>query len=401
MKVLMVSGEFPPMVGGVGDYTACLASALHDLGVQVSVVTSAQSRPSEGAFSFPVIARVPDWNFRSWGSIRRNVERHAPDIVHIQYQAAAYRLHPAANLLPIVLRVARAGVRSVVTFHDLKVPFIFPKAGPLRERAVRLMARSSDGVICTDEADLATVSHWGLRPPAHLIPIGSNIPVAQTGERTVSASDPDAQQTLQIGYFGLLNSSKGIDVLLRGYRIVRQRGLSVTLTMIGANLGDSDPTNVAYARRIKGQISELDIDGSVRWTGQLSPEDTSRALQSLDACVLPYEDGASFRRGTLMAALAHGLPIITTRPSRRPAGEASRCLSDRENCLLVPPGDVGALAEAIQELANSPSLRERLARGARDLSKQFTWERIARKTLDAYERVLCAERPASPGEPVR
>lgn len=400
MKVLMVSGEFPPMVGGVGDYTACLAGALRELGVQVSVVTSARSRPSEGAFSFPVIARVQDWNFRSWGPIRRNVERQAPDIVHIQYQAAAYRLHPAANLLPIVLRVARTGVRSIVTFHDLKVPYLFPKAGALRGRTVRLMARSCDGVICTDEADLATVSHWGLRSPAHLIPIGSNIPVAQTGGRPVSASDPDAQKTLQIGYFGLLNSSKGIDILLRGYHIVRQRGLSVTLTMVGANLGHSDPTNVAYARRIKGQVSEMDIDGSIRWTGQLSPADTSRALQSLDACVLPYEDGASFRRGTLMAALAHGLPIITTRPSRRP-GAAGPGLSDRENCLLVPPGDVGALAEAIEELANSPSLRERLARGALDLSKQFTWERIARKTLDAYEKVLYAGRPLSPGEQAR
>ena len=410
MRVLLVSGEFPPMVGGVGDYTACLTTALHGLGVQVSVLTFTGATASEGAFPFPVLAWVPAWSFGSWGLICRAVgvgPKGAPikpapvvDIVHTQYQSAAYGLHPAINLFPPYLKVRVPTIRTLVTFHDLKVPYMFPKAGPLRGWAVRSLARRSDKAICTDEADLQVVSRWRLKSPACLIPIGSNIPVVETGRWPVSMGTSETghrpvstgpggeglDKEILLGYFGLLNESKGVDVLVRALRLVTQRGLPVTMAVVGADLGDSDPTNAAYARRVHAMVGELQLEGATRWTGRLSPQDTSIALQSLDVCILPYLDGASFRRGTLMAALAHGLPLITTTPAL--ASTAGPRLIDGENCRLVPPGDVGALALAIEELAGSPSLRERLAQGALTLARSFTWEEIARRTVALYERAL-------------
>ncbi|MDP2935814.1 MAG: hypothetical protein Q8O86_04925 [Dehalococcoidia bacterium] len=102
--------------------------------------------------------------------------------------------------------------------------------------------------------------------------------------------------------------------------------------------------------------------------------------------MLPYLDGASFRRWTLMAALAHGLPIVTTSPTSAPA--TGPRLEDGVNCRLVPSGDVGALAQALAELAGAPSLREKLAVGALELARSFTWEEIVRRTVAAYEQVL-------------
>ncbi|MDO8689669.1 MAG: glycosyltransferase family 4 protein [Dehalococcoidia bacterium] len=403
MKVLLISGEFPPLIGGVGDYTACLAASLCDMGVQVAVLTSRAAGRS--AFPFPVRAEVPNWDFGCWARVRREIARHRPDLVHIQYQAAAYGLHPAINLLPALLRLTDRGIRALVTFHDLRVPYVFPKAGPLREKMLRLMARGCRGVICTDAADLDSVSRWSLRSRAFLIPIGSNIPVAPADPKAPAAPGSSAEalpgrldgvcanvlcqeDVLILGYFGLLNQSKGVELLLRAYHLVRQRGKSLRLVMIGADLGDSDPTNVAYARRVRAMASELDVDGSICWTGRLTAADTSRALQGLDFCVLPYVDGASFRRGTLMAALSHGLPVITTAPSYHPVGGDGPSLSDGENCRLVLPGDVGQLAEAIEELASSVSLRERLAAGAIDLARHFTWGEIARQTVAAYAAIL-------------
>ncbi len=408
MKVLLISGEFPPLVGGVGDYTACLATALHSLGVQVSVLTSARAsvgagfKPAPTALPFPVLAQLPRWGFGSWGPIRRVAGQQGAGIIHIQYQSAAYGLHPAINLLPLNLQIRAPDLRTVVTFHDLKVPYICPKAGLLRPWAVRALARWSHGVVCTDDVDLQRVSSWGLRRPPSLIPIGSNIPVkgtwlggAQCGKAfPVSAhgSVGGIRPQMIIGYFGLLNQSKGVEILFRACRILRQRewyekrGLQVTVAMVGAKLGDSDPTNSAYARRVQALAIELELDDVIQWTGQLSPEDTSRALQSFDICVLPYLEGASFRRGTLMAALAHGLPIVTTAPTPAPA--TGPHLEDGVNCRLVPSGDVGALAQALAELAGAPSLREKLAMGALELARSFTWEEIARRTVAAYEQVL-------------
>ncbi|MDO8671804.1 MAG: glycosyltransferase family 1 protein, partial [Dehalococcoidia bacterium] len=71
-----------------------------------------------------------------------------------------------------------------------------------------------------------------------------------------------------------------------------------------------------------------------------------------------------------------------------PVGGDGPSLSDGENCRLVAPEDVGQLAEAIEELAGSASLRERLAAGAIELARHFTWGEIASQTVEAYGAVL-------------
>ena len=119
MKILFVTGEFPPMQGGVGDYTRELGLALCGLGCEVRVATSAHAGPVAGLTVHPIIEK---WGWNSWRSLLELVRRHEPDVVHIQYQAAAYAMHPAINLFPWRLR--RMGARRplvAATFHDLRV----------------------------------------------------------------------------------------------------------------------------------------------------------------------------------------------------------------------------------------------------------------------------------------
>jgi 2-deoxystreptamine N-acetyl-D-glucosaminyltransferase/2-deoxystreptamine glucosyltransferase len=80
-----------------------------------------------------------------------------------------------------------------------------------------------------------------------------------------------------------------------------------------------------------------------------------------------------------MAALAHGMPIITTWPQ----GSVPQ-LRDGENVLLVPPQDPQALGAAILRLADDVALRRRLQAGARALAAEFDWRRIAARTLEVY-----------------
>jgi glycosyltransferase involved in cell wall biosynthesis len=80
------------------------------------------------------------------------------------------------------------------------------------------------------------------------------------------------------------------------------------------------------------------------------------------------------------------MPIVTTHP-RLPLPE----LVHGENIFFVPPQDPLALAEAIRHLAGSPALRRRLGEGARVLSTEFRWDRIAAGMLQLYRR-LAAER---------
>ena len=84
-----------------------------------------------------------------------------------------------------------------------------------------------------------------------------------------------------------------------------------------------------------------------------------------------------------MAALAHGRPLITTQPII-----ATPQLVTGENCCLVPAGDVEVLVTAVQSLANDANLCEKLGRGAADLAKQFSWEKIAERTAVFYQALL-------------
>jgi glycosyltransferase involved in cell wall biosynthesis len=122
-------------------------------------------------------------------------------------------------------------------------------------------------------------------------------------------------------------------------------------------------------------------------TGFLPPDQVTAGFLATDVCALPYVEGASLRHGTFMAALAHGRAIVTTQPLV-PLDE----LRDGENVLLVPPNDAGALADGIRRVMADSALCARLERGAAELAQQFTWDRIAARTAEVYERAMCQPR---------
>ena len=391
MNIGLITSEYPPDHGGVGDFTDHLAHALASLGHHLHIITSSspRSHPSHGtAANAPRVTRltvhraVEHWRFGCWSQVLRLARDLDLEILDIQYQAAAYDMHPAINLLPRSPR--RPPV--VVTFHDLKVPYLFPKAGPLRWWMVRTLAQRADGVIVTNREDERRLS--GLKSPVSNlthIPIGSNIPSCpppgydRAAERAHWGIGPD---DLLLGYFGFLNESKGGEELIRALGLLVQRGLPAHLLKIGGRVGTSDPTNRVYADSVERLIADLGLQERVHWTGYVRPDEVSASLLATDVCVLPYRDGVSFRRGSLLACLAHGRAIVTTRPSV-PLPE----VSDGKTMLLAEPRDPAAVAEAVTHLASNPELRTRLEAGARALAPEFEWSSIARRTAGLLRRL--------------
>jgi len=387
MRVCLITGEYPPMQGGVGDYTHELAHAMARQGADVVVLTSRQAgvqRDAEDVLpgSLTVLPVVDHWDWRCWRAVRRVVRQLHPDVLHIQYQSAAYGLHPAINLLPWYVRLQGARPKVAVTFHDLRVPYVFPKAGPLRWSSVVELARRSDVSIVTNAEDHRVLSPYPFGERVQVIPIGSNVRVAPPAgyERaTMRERWGYGTDDIVLCYFGFLNESKGGESLIQALSVLAEGRNNVHLLMIGGRIGSSDPENRAYLERVESLIADLGLCDRVQWTGFTSQAEVSANFMASDICVLPYRDGVSFRRGSFMAALAHGLPIVTTQPGL-PLGE----LVNGENVMLVASDDAGALAETVAQLIETPHLRKRLADGARQLSLRFDWEQIARRTLEAY-----------------
>lgn len=385
MRIGQITGEYPPMQGGVGAFTQELGRALTALGHELFVFTDHRAQRTNGPDPDDpahVTADAHSWGWSTLGRIRRWAQAQALDIVNIQYQAAAFNMAAYIHILPLRLD----NVRVVTTFHDLLVPYLFPKAGPLRYQAVLTLARSSDGVIVTNRGDEQRLSSEKSIASLRHIPIGSNITpcLAPDYNRSVWRAALGFQpEDIVIGYFGFLNASKGVDTLLQALRIVRNNRLPARLLMIGGRTGTSDPANIVYAREIETLVEDLNLVEHIRWTGFVDNAAVSGHLTACDLIALPFRDGVSFRRGSLMAALAHGCAIITTYPEV----DMPELVED-VHARLIPPDSPTALAIAIEDLASNADLRAAMGRHARELSQRFTWQTIATQTAAYYAELL-------------
>jgi GT2 family glycosyltransferase/glycosyltransferase involved in cell wall biosynthesis len=388
LDICLITAEYPPQPGGVGDYTACLKAALNKAGAgSVRVLINPYNLNN-----LKSKIQNPKWNWSCLPAIVHDLKTRPAHLINIQYQTGAYGMHPAINFLPLYLRL-KMGVerpRSVTTFHDLRVPYLFPKAGPVRRWVNQLLLKTSDLAVVTNEADYRQALAWGADPDClNLVPIGSNI---TPGPGFASLTERDeyraklglAKTDFAVGYFGLTNHSKGVDTLLEAIAHLRQREPDWKLVIIGGEAGEPDLTNREYACHLTALIEQLKLEDAIIKTGHLPPVETSLTLLALDAMALPFRDGASFRRGSLLAPLIHGLPIITTTGQATATESDGPQLIDAQNVLLIEPDQPLVLASRLEQLRHDPALQATLAAGALELSRYFDWDYIAVSLLEIY-----------------
>jgi glycosyltransferase involved in cell wall biosynthesis len=383
-RVLFISGEYPPMRGGIGDYTEQLVDALAETGwdARVLVDKSAGGNPDPR-----VLARIPRWDWSLTRRVQQTLRGIEADVIHIQYQTGAFGMHPAVNLLP--RRLERRYRRPIVTtFHDLLPPYLFPKAGRLRSQATRLLALGSDAVIVTNVEDRAALGRLArLAGRVEIIPIGSNLPPADpelvAAARAHLELGPDE---LAIGFFGFLTAEKGLDLLLEALQ--RLGDPRLRLVIVGGGLAETDLANATYFSRLQAALAQPSVP--VTRTGHLPAAEASAVLSATDLIVLPFRSGASLRRGTLIAALLSGVPVLTTDPGVENVLEP---FVGGESLWLVPSSDVDALAAGIATLLANPALRRALAVKARAEAEPFEWRSIAGRHVEIYERLASDRTP--------
>jgi polysaccharide biosynthesis protein PslF len=371
-RVLLVSADFPPFLSGVGDYVDKLAAALHDAGADVTVLTGVSGDPGDAQRPFRVLRSIERWGLNYRTSILAAC-REGYDIVHLQYPGVNYGRGPMINLLPVLLRMSGPSPRTLLTIHDFRV-----MSRRWRVRAAP-MIWAVDGLIHVDEGDWPSIRAWSIsqtKPRAH-IPIAANFePVAVDAEsrkrwRSELGLAPD--ETV-IAFFGILYPHKGVGELLDSVKDLHRAGRKVRLLV----LGDFD-RNAPW----RAGMEQMLDDPLVRWERGARLQEVSRGLHAADLCALPFHSGASTNRSSMLAALEHGLPTVTTMGPATPPG------FDRMfDVLLVPVNDRAALSAAIARLMDDPSLRNRMRNSG--VAHKRTWGSIAAETLAFYARVTDA-----------
>jgi glycosyltransferase involved in cell wall biosynthesis len=379
VKVLVVCPTYPPndVPCGVGDFTGVLAAHLVARGAAVTVAASTRyAGPATGGVS--VVRIAERWDQQGVGRLVALARRERPDVINVQYTPELYGRGPWLKALPAWLALRR-GPAVVVTAHTLVGGY--PSA---RWLAPLLLAPARRIIAPSPEVARLIARRMPMfRARLREIPIGANIPVGPGPRDVVRARVraglgllPDAPL---IAHFGFVYPGKGIETLLGAARRLRERGVPFTLVMVGGGWPGAD----AYPAALQASAQANGLGEAVRWQGHVDAAAVDALLTAADAGAFPYDDGIAARRGTLIAALTHGLATVSTQ-----AVEPDARFRDGDNVLLVPPRDEAALADALARVLASPSLRAALGAGAAKLAPEFSWDGIADATLAVYREAM-------------
>lgn len=332
LRVAMLSVPDREGRNAITDYIARLSDALRDRDICVT----------------PVFGR--DWGPRGYLDIRASLGALRPDILHLQHPVSFHH----RSYVPQLLSIERA---CVTTLHGgSRYGRFWGKVsiGPF-------LLRSRHVVFTTDfERDHALGWAPWLRRRSSVIPIGANVPSRPSVYRRPN----------EVTAFGLIRPGKGYEEVVEFARLVREAGLPWRVRVVG----QIPETDSGYAARLRASASGLPVD----WIHGLNHESAASALGEARVAYVPFPDGASERRGSLLACLAAGAAVITNSGPQTTPGLARAVRYART------PADA---IEIARELMDGGPAWEELSTAGRAFAARFSWEGIAEAHEALYHRV--------------
>lgn len=325
----MITGSFPPMKCGVGDYTYHLVKALAARqDIQIAVLTSLSPESCEDPFDVDVFRVMSNWsilNVRNLSVFLRCVSGFSPDIIHFQYPTQGYNGR-LAKILPLMLRFL--GFPVVQTWHEH-----FSEYG-LVGRLCLFGCRSlvyvrSDFI---DRLSPSVKKHLDAKLTMH-IPNASTIPVKTLSEnQKKELKEEIAGCKPIICFFGFAYSNKGLEQL---FEIADPACHHLVLI---CDLSGND----LYQATILKLVHQHPWAGHVTVTGFQSSDRVGEILAVADAVIFPFPAGAGEWNTSLKAAEATGVFIIATTQDVRKYG-----YHEERNVFLAGCNDVMSMREAL------------------------------------------------------
>jgi glycosyltransferase involved in cell wall biosynthesis len=362
VKVLIVSGIWPPDVGGPATHAPQVAEHLVRGGHTVEVLTTADGTPRAEAYPLHTVARSLPTPLR-----------------HARVSAEVVRLARRAEVVYAASMVTRTAVGTAIA----RTPLVIKLSGDIAyERALRRGAysgtlegfqqaagvrlslmrgtrtaalRRAKHVVCPSEFLRTLAIEWGL-PPEHVSVLPNPTPelpeLAQRNElrQRYGVDGPT------LAFAGRLTAAKSLDVALSA--LAEVDGVSLLIA------GDGD-----QRRALEQRAHELGLNGRARFLGRQQSREVLELFRAADAAVLS-SSWENFPHAVL-EALAVGTPVIATT-----VGGVGEVVHDGRNGLLVPPGDPDAFAAAVRRFFSDGELRERMRAAAAKSVDAYSPERV-------------------------
>jgi glycosyltransferase involved in cell wall biosynthesis len=348
VRVVIVSGIWPPDPGGPASHAPALADFLADRGHEVEVVTTADSEPVRRRYPVWWAERRSPFRHVRAAALVRSAARGA-DVVYATSMIRRSALGARAARRPLVVKLVsdEAFERATRSGRYYGTLDEFQATGGVRTRLLRATRnaalRRARHVFCPSAYLRHVALGWGLDAERVSVLPNPAPDVPQMAPRDQLRRELELDGNVLV-FAGRLGPQKAVGVLLAA--LVDVVGVSLVVA------GDG-PERGALERR----AAELGLDGRVRFLGSVPRETVLRLFRAADASVLPSA-WENFPH-TVVEALVVGCPVIATS-----VGGVPEVVRDGENGLLVAPNDASALSETIERFFTDAALRERLAAAA-------------------------------------
>jgi glycosyltransferase involved in cell wall biosynthesis len=321
-----------------------------------------------------LLARGIDVRYEAGGLAPVLGATSSPDWVLLQYNPFRYgRGGLALGLMRDALRLRRRNIALAIMVHEAWVPMDAPRRtliGLWQRLQLRFLLRLAGAVMTSTEALARELGRGALH-----MPVATNVsPVATSPQAARDRLRLDGKLTVAL--FGRANDSRAYDYVDAAIAALSQTYGADHLVVL--NLGADAP------------LPHVPPGVELRSPGRQTADELSRGLWASHMVLLPLTDGVSTRRGTLMAALAHGRPVLGLT-----GHNTDTVLTDAHDALaLSPMGESAAFAQAAVDLAGDACRLQNLGDAGRRLYEaRFDWPVLARD-VDTMLRSLGRRQPA-------
>jgi glycosyltransferase involved in cell wall biosynthesis len=382
LKILHVIPSIGLARGGPSVVLRTLANAQAALGSEVHVACTDDNGP---AHLTPSDVPDPDGAVRYW------IFRRQAYFYTVSFPLASWlRKHVRDyDIIHIHALFSHASVAAARIARSAKVPYIVEPHGLLnrwgmRERRPRLkrlsfqmietpILRGAAAVLYSSEQEALEAGQLGVEYKSLMIPNPVDLPSTADVRGRVRASHPELPGRTVVLFLSRLDPKKGLDLLLPAFAKLRESHPEAVLLVVGD--GDS-----SYVASLKRDAQKLHADGGLIWAGFLDGDDKRAVLADADLFVLPsYSENFGM---AVVEAMGAGLPVVVSdqvgihrEVSRAGAGFVVNCSPEQ-------------IESALSKLTAEPDLRKLMGIRAQGLARQFSPENVARRLVEAYEKVL-------------
>jgi glycosyltransferase involved in cell wall biosynthesis len=390
MRILTITHNYPRWDGDrAGAFVARLAAEIVELGHSVRVVaphapgaalretkhgveivrarygpdalerlgyTGALRQPMRATMLAPLM--LPPFIARLWAVALREAKDFRPDLVHAHWW------------MPGGWIARRIGLPYLVTCHGTDVRLL---ESPLWRRLAAPVFHHASTIAAASEFLARDIVRFfpGIADRVSVTSMPMDLEMFERGARTEKAAPP------RVLFAGNLIASKGVDVLIEAFAIMRSGGAPSQLRIIGA--GPEEP-------RLRALATARGLGGAITWSPFVSQHELPQEFGAATVTAL-VSRGQSEGLGLVLAeALMAGSAVVGTA-----AGGIPEVVVDEQTGLIAKDGDPSDLARQIERLLTDAALRERtIANGRARVRAQHAPVAAAERVLALYGTVAKA-----------